>query len=123
MKATPEDVAKPRAASVTLSSLNAASMKATPEDVAKPDDSGSGSTSHFRLNEGHARRRGEGRARRRRWRHLGASMKATPEDVAKTGHKLARVVTGIGASMKATPEDVAKPWRLTCSVDTPAQPQ
>ena len=60
MKATPEDVAKTKAAEAAGASNPAASMKATPEDVAKPSTwPTSARRSRKSLNEGHARRRGE----------------------------------------------------------------
>ena len=108
MKATPEDVAKPPG-TAEHGRPHRASMKATPEDVAKWEalcpshDDGSN-----RLNEGHARRRGEGgRIPAVPGPCRVASMKATPEDVAKHGWRDPQGTPG-RASMKATPEDVAK---------------
>ena len=85
MKATPEDVAKHQLCD-KAALVRQASMKATPEDVAKlttqtawhPERDGG------RLNEGHARRRGEARSSMTSTPiRPSASMKATPEDVAK----------------------------------------
>ena len=59
MKATPEDVAKERPADEDERDAPPASMKATPEDVAKVKRIITNKTL-TRLNEGHARRRGEG---------------------------------------------------------------
>ena len=59
MKATPEDVAKSEAVGRRVAGTNA-SMKATPEDVAKPKRTRHAWSRRSRLNEGHARRRGEG---------------------------------------------------------------
>ena len=58
MKATPEDVAKKEAA-ILLAYRFLASMKATPEDVAKTSTRCVMVPCSTRLNEGHARRRGE----------------------------------------------------------------
>ena len=59
MKATPEDVAKVRRTLQALGAGVRASMKATPEDVAKAALRRRRRHSVLRLNEGHARRRGE----------------------------------------------------------------
>ena len=83
-------------------------MKATPEDVAKQVATRKRWSGSSRLNEGHARRRGEVRRHARSRRPLGASMKATPEDVAKLPCSLRSLQLVWPASMKATPEDVAK---------------
>ena len=134
MKATPEDVAKIDEVLDGVTCDDVASMKATPEDVAKNSSPLWRRSRPSRLNEGHARRRGEargfrlgiggitaclneGHARRRgEARNQDsapsnvtppASMKATPEDVAKQA-ELDCVGDGPDASMKATPEDVAK---------------
>ena len=59
-------------------------MKATPEDVAKALGLRQPRLGQACLNEGHARRRGEGHlARAAHSDPYRASMKATPEDVAK----------------------------------------
>ena len=84
MKATPEDVAKTgRADRMNGEVRGPASMKATPEDVAKEDTDRVGRHDQSRLNEGHARRRGEAASCPQGRDRAGASMKATPEDVAK----------------------------------------
>ena len=59
MKATPEDVAKRNQFCTHPAEVGPASMKATPEDVAKDGCMSGRSLSSQRLNEGHARRRGE----------------------------------------------------------------
>ena len=63
MKATPEDVAKRELDTEHRIRLDTASMKATPEDVAKKALIGRPASAGTRLNEGHARRRGEDRGR------------------------------------------------------------
>ena len=87
MKATPEDVAKQNLPRVGPNRGPKASMKATPEDVAKSMRSTRRSAEPTsRLNEGHARRRGEAESCMTGPLYRScplASMKATPEDVAK----------------------------------------
>ena len=65
-------------------------MKATPEDVAKtwrsPRRLNQRPDKPLRLNEGHARRRGEVEVVGVTDELFAASMKATPEDVAKTSY-------------------------------------
>jgi hypothetical protein len=88
-----------------------ASMKATPEDVAKLTRHRTRAhIAHFSLNEGHARRRGEGLLDRCGHRHVDTRL--------NEGHARRRGEVGscvdhaalwqVHASMKATPEDVAK---------------
>ena len=84
-------------------------MKATPEDVAKLIGyDASGAAIWGSLNEGHARRRGEGRLllrRHRSSRRLNEGHARRRGEAADGGKS---TYTEGGASMKATPEDVAK---------------
>ena len=72
-------------------------MKATPEDVAKHPRPHRNQGDHTRLNEGHARRRGEvdvyDQVQGPIW---AASMKATPEDVAKSAPNLSSTLPASG---------------------------